>query len=504
MKLEPIFVGAILAIGVTSCTKPMAQTSSQGQTQVAEIAGADWQQTSKDITHLLERYNAPSVSVAVISNGDIVFAEGFGLGNIESNQAATTQTQYAIGSIVKTFTSALIGGLEAQGEIDLSANPSSYIDNLQFKSAGLAADLQVEHLLSQTSGLPFMDGSLSFFPEADQTDLAPRISYFEPSCRTGECWAYNNLNFMMLDMVAESVTGQSKSQLLVQRLLGPAKMTGTVSSTKAFFNSPDAARGYAQVDGKMVPTAVEYLYGEQVYATASDMARWLGLWMNEGGGVIPADYVQRAISMQAIDNGRPPSKDEPGNYLFGYGYGWQIKSVDGNYVVHHGGNENGFSAQVLFVPASGVGFVTLTNQQNSILPYVVNDLLFRRVLELPAPDIDTYPVQVGEAAALISNQSAKLSVNADAPLGIKLDSLPGDYQAAGYGKIEVRLADGVLTFKTPAAEFVLVHREGNIFGLAVTEPVPLGINTDFFEITFSPGAFSANFASAPVVFSKID
>ncbi|HCX09513.1 MAG TPA: hypothetical protein DHU81_03985, partial [Hyphomonas sp.] len=71
------------------------------------------------------------------------------------------------------------------------------------------------------------------------------------------------------------------------------------------------------------------------------------------------------------------------------------------------------SAQILFVPASGIGVVTLTNQQDSILPYVVNDLLLRRNLSLPETGVDEYPVVVGTSAPLLSDTTAKLNLNRD-------------------------------------------------------------------------------------------
>ena len=497
---------AAFCIFVSACAAPSI-------TEGGDIAEVDtpwqaetvnWDQTTDDINRLVERYNAPSAAVAVISVGEIVYAQSFGLQEIETHTPASLETMYAVGSISKTFTSALIGTLENEGKLALTDHPSRHVHDLQFRSEELSANLSVANLLSQTSGLPRLDGSYVFFPEKDQVDLAPRFLHFGASCRVGDCWSYNNMNFIMLDMIAESVTGQSKSQMLMDKLLVGAGMKSTVSSTEAFSRSANAATGYTKTGDDMRPAATEYLFGEQVYATASDMARWLNLWMTEGGGIIPADYVQRAISMQAIENGSAPSKDEPGAYLFGYGYGWSVKSVEGNFVVHHGGNENGFSAQILFVPASGIGVVTLTNQQDSILPYVVNDLLLRRNLSLPETGVDEYPVVVGTSAPLLSDTTAKLNLNRDAPFPLELTTLPGRYSAPGYGTIEIRLDDDVLKLRTPAADFVLSHREGTVFSLGTTESVPMGINLDFFEVTFEEDSLSMNLASEPVVFEKSD
>jgi CubicO group peptidase (beta-lactamase class C family) len=499
MIIVRALVPTALSILATACVYTSQHTEDAAS---PDTAAPDRTRTTADIERLLERYDAPSASVAVISDGEITYARSFGLQDIENGVPASTETQYAIGSIVKTFTSALIGTLEADGTVNLTSGPSEYVNDLKFRTEDLSDNLTLTNLLSQTSGLPNMDGSYVFFPEEDQADLAPRFRHFDATCRVGDCWVYNNMNYLMLDMVAESVTRQSKSELLSQRLLTPAGMTGTVSSTEAFSRSGHAAVGYTKIGDAMSPTQTEYLFGEQIYATAPDMARWADLWMSQGGGVIPEDYVKRATSMQAIEDGSPPQENDPGTYLFGYGYGWQVKSVEGHYVVHHGGNENGFTAQVLFVPASGIGFVTLTNQQNSILPYVINDLLLRRELGLPETGVEDYPVSVGTSAALLSPEAAKLKINPDAPLPFEPDQLSGTYSAAGYGNVQVQLVDDILTLSSPAAEFVLVHQGEATFGLASTKPLSMGINIDFFEVTFAADSLSMNISSEPVVFEK--
>lgn len=486
---------------LTACSQSTSEPRIEQSTNAA-TEPVDWQRTLADIDQLTEFYNAPSVSVSVVLNGEVIHAYATGLSDIGEETRASINTQYAIGSIVKSFTSGLIGDLSNDGLLTIDGSPADYVDGLEFNSADLTENLRISNLLSQTSGLPFMDGTLAFFPESDQADLVPRLARFDASCRVGDCWAYNNLNFVLLDIVAESVTGQSKSELLRERLLRPAGMSNTLASTTEFLASPDAATGYGMVAGSAHPTAVEYLYDEHIYTTASDLGRWLSIWMTGGSDVLPEAYVREATSLQAIENGAPPTSESSGTYMFGYGYGWQTQSLEGHYVVRHGGNENGFTAHVAFVPASGLGVVTLTNQQNTILPNVINDMLLRRFLGLPETPIASYPVIVNEITAAITAEEARLKILPDAPMTLSLADIQGAYAAEGYGTIDVRIENETLFLRTPAAEFVLVHRDGNTFSMASTDPVPAGIVIDFFEVKFSQGSLSMNIASDPVEFSK--
>ncbi|CAN0515261.1 unnamed protein product, partial [Scytosiphon promiscuus] len=197
---------AAFCIFVSSCAAPSI-------TEGGDIAEFDtpwqaetvnWDQTTDDINRLVERYNAPSAAVAVISDGEIVYAQSFGLQEIETHTPASLETMYAVGSISKTFTSALIGTLENEGKLALTDHPSRHVHDLQFGSEELSANLSVANLLSQTSGLPRLDGSYVFFPEKDQVDLAPRFLHFGASCRVGDCWYYNNMNYIMQDLIGET------------------------------------------------------------------------------------------------------------------------------------------------------------------------------------------------------------------------------------------------------------------------------------------------------------
>lgn len=481
--------------------------------QDSDLADDRLDGVSAAVESLVERYGAPGLAVAVVSDGQVVYSEGFGVANAEAGSPVTDATLFGIGSVVKSFTSGLTGTLTDDGLVDLEGRPGDYVAGLAFGDDGLERDLRLRHLLSQTSGLSQMAGSYVVFPETSQAALAPRFAHFGATCRVGDCWAYNNINFLLLDMVAERVTGQSKSELFAERLLGPAGMAHSVSSTEAFLASPHAATGYGLVGEDLVSVAYEDFFGEHVYATAPDMARWLSVWMSggvaDGRQVLPEAYVREALSMQAIDNGAPPSSDEPHVYLFGYGYGWMIKSMDGVYTVSHGGNENGFSTHVLYVPSAGVGVVALTNQQNSILPNMVTDYLIHRLLELPGTPVEAYPVVVSEVEAVLSADAARLSIVAEEPMTVAPVALVGRYHAVGYGTLDVAFADDRLTLTTPLARFALRHEGGERFRLGVTSPLPAGMTAPYFEATFEEGAdgiesVALNLAAEPVVFERVE
>ena len=84
------------------------------------------------------------------------------------------------------------------------------------------------------------------------------------------------------------------------------------------------------------------------------------------------------------------------------------------------------------------------------------------------------------------------------------EALVGSYQAEGYGRVDILMEDGGLRLQTPALKFLLVPQGGDKFGLAVAEEPPLGLNVDFFRITFVEGGLTFKISSPEVMFTRVE
>jgi len=88
---------------------------------------------------------APSVSVAVVQNGQIAYAKAFGKANVAEDRAATAATRYAIGSVSKQFTAAALLLLAEQGKLSLNDKVGKYLPDLT-----RAREVTIRELLSHT------------------------------------------------------------------------------------------------------------------------------------------------------------------------------------------------------------------------------------------------------------------------------------------------------------------------------------------------------------------
>ena len=238
------------------------------------------------------------------------------------------------------------------------------------------------------------------------------------------------------------------------------------------------------------------------------MANWMKTWLNNGNfnniEVLPKNYTQEATSIKAIDNGLPPETSDPNVYTFGYGYGWKINSNKGHYKVHHGGNVSGFSSQLVMYPTDNLGIVVLTNQNNSLLPYIVADIITNRMLKLQKTEWNKYPVKVSEIN--IVSKEIK-SVNTEKKLTHSLADYCGKYSNLGFGTFEIVNENNNLYAVFPEYKFRLEHQYYDIFILKATKEIPQVMNPEFYlnftiDNDGNVSTIKINLQDEPVEFEK--
>ena len=204
----------------------------------------------------------PSVAAAVLRDGETAWDTAVGDG-------ATTDTQYRLGSITKTFTAAAIMQLRDAGALDLE-------DPLDGHVEGAVHAPSLRRLLSHTSGLQrethddaWLRGRFATVPELLETlDQAERV--LPPGAR----FHYSNLAFALLGVVVEHASGVPYEEYVRTRLLEPVGLART-----SFAPQPPAAQGYLvqpYVEGTWDEPPVEtgaWVAAGQLWGTVGDLCR---------------------------------------------------------------------------------------------------------------------------------------------------------------------------------------------------------------------------------------
>lgn len=451
-----------------------------GQKNDTRLNGLD-----TEIENLLKAYKAVGLSIAVVENSKTIYSKGFGYRDIENKLPVTANSIFPIGSITKSFTASLLGLLEKQNYLSLQDKPSLYIPKLQFYNDKMDNLITIEDLLSHKSGIGSVDGTYILFPANIRENIIPRLKYLKPNGAIKDSWIYSNLGYVIAGAIIEKTTNESWEKNIQDKIFMPLNMNSSNTSIKEMTKTKDYSFGY----GISKNQSQKVLFAEfnndkpggAVNSTANDMANWMTTWLNNGTfqtkEILPKNYIQEATSMKAIDNGLPPETSDPNVYTFGYGYGWKVNSSNGHYKVHHGGNVSGFSSQLVMYPTDNLGIVVLTNQHNSILPYIVADIVTNRMLKLKRTEWNKYPVKVTEIYT--TNTDIK-GINKEKMPSHSMTDYCGKFSNLGFGTFEIINENNNLFAVFPDYKFRLEHQYYDIFVMKATKEIPQIMNPEFY------------------------
>jgi CubicO group peptidase (beta-lactamase class C family) len=316
----------------------------------------------------------PSIAVAVVKDGQIVWEEGFGWADREKRIAATEHTMYSLASISKPFTATGLMVLAQQGKLDLDRSVNDYLGNAKVRArVGDAAQATVRRIANHSSGLPL---HVQFFyrntprrpPPMDETILR----YGNLVTAPGERFQYSNLGFGILDYVIERVSGKSYSDFMREEVFLPLGLTRTsVHMSPAL--EPFASARYGREDLPVPYYDFDHTGASAVWSSAHDLA---GFAMFHLKARLPE---QKAIlSNSSIDAMQKPTFPSAENV--GYGLAWVVTDARGGYrVVSHNGAMHGVATTLRLVPSERLGVTVLCNGSDQ-LPHRVADEIFKVML----------------------------------------------------------------------------------------------------------------------------
>jgi D-alanyl-D-alanine carboxypeptidase len=323
------------------------------------------------LDRLRVREGVPGVSVAILFPDGTTWLGTSGLANIKTREEVEPDTAFAVASISKTFTAALIMRLAQEGRVDLAHPAAQYLPELRIDRR-----VTVRMLLDHTSGLR------DFFlePKIDKALLSDRGStwdakrslkyvgkaYFKP----GKGWHYSNTNYLLLGLIAERVGKATLSSQLESRFFGPLDLDHTFEQIGGSPGGP-VAHGY-RFDGAssklrpvdlsdgttMAPfTSVVTAAGAagSIASTPKDLVRWASALY--GGAVLDPDSLAAMVGDVALTAAKSPS--------IPYGLGVQALAIDGHPTLGHSGRLLGFRAVVRWLPSERIAIAVVTNQSRT-------------------------------------------------------------------------------------------------------------------------------------------
>jgi D-alanyl-D-alanine carboxypeptidase len=283
------------------------------------------------IRRKMQEGHITGLSLAVVKDGKVVKATGYGLANVETRTAATAATVYKIASVSKQLVSAAIMLLEQDGKLLVTDKVSRYIP----EAPATWKDITLERLLNHSAGLPL--DIPAFDPYKLQSDSVLVGSLFAlPLLYTpGDRFSYSNTDYFVIAEVIRRVSGMPWADFIAKRIFEPLQMRSTRTTTTTALIT-NRANGY-HVKKDTVTNAEAWIPvrpSGAFLSTVGDMAKWDAALY--GNTILSEASKQQLWSPVKLNNGNTVP----------YGLGWGIQPFQGHRRVFHNGGLPGFSADI--------------------------------------------------------------------------------------------------------------------------------------------------------------
>lgn len=319
------------------------------------------QETSSFILKQMKKHKATGVSVVLVDEGEVVWAQGFGYADVSTQRAADAHTVYKAGSITKVFTGTAIMQLVEQGKLDLDAPIQTYIPELHIRyHQPTDKPITLRHIMSHSSGLPVdaLSGMFNRHPESFYTAI-DYLNNMHAAYAPGTIATYSNLGTDLLGVVIERASGLSYADYMHENIFKPLSMQhSTVES--ADVDQALLSKSYLrhkeneEYDLRSLPAG-------NLHSNVLDMARFMSVALKHGAPLISRSGFEEMIKEQTRTNQFETDAK--------IGLNWVLVRPGLDYlgkVIWHNGGTINFMSSMVILPEQGLGVVVLCNSARSI------------------------------------------------------------------------------------------------------------------------------------------
>jgi CubicO group peptidase (beta-lactamase class C family) len=430
------------------------------------------------ISQTIAAWKVPGVAVAVIKDGETIFAKGFGYRDVEKKLPVTPDTIFAIGSATKAFAAASVGLMVDDGKLEWDKPVKNYLPTFKLHDPFATERMSPRDLLCHRSGLPRHD-LMWYNSPFSRKQIFDRMQYLEPSRDFRTHFQYQNLMYMTAGYLAGEVDGTSWESVVRQRIFEPLEMTNSNFSVEESQKTADFALPYREKDDvvKQIPfrNITEVGPAGSINSSVAQMVNWARLQLNKG-----KHGETQVISESALKHMHSPQmtiEDPIWTELFQtdyvtYGLGWFIQPFRGHTLIHHGGNIDGFSAFVSFMPDQNTGVIVLTNLNSNFATQTIAFNIYDRLLGLNQIDWNgkfKAVVDKLKAAQKEGKEKSDADRKPDTHPSHDLDSYVGEYEHPGYGVFSITKNRDGLVATINAMSMAMGHYHYDIFEVVQEE-----------------------------------
>jgi serine beta-lactamase-like protein LACTB, mitochondrial len=346
----------VLLARTTGAPSPSALQLASGEAS-SNLSAASIEKIQAAISDAMSRGHIPGLSAAIVADRQLRWSNGWGVADLENAVPAKATTVYRLGSISKPITATAVMQLVEQGRLDLDAPVQRYCRAFPAKPWPVTS----RELLGHLGGIRHYNQREEQAEYTTHFDsVADGLAVFKDDpllSRPGTEFRYSSFGYNLLGCVVEGASGQPFAAYLRAHIFDPAGMDH-IQPDDVFRIIPNRARGYAlRPDGSvrnsdLMDSSYKIPSGG-LSSTVVDLARF-AIAVQSDVLLKPATVSEMFTSQQTLD-GKPT----------GYGFGWEVKDVDGVREVSHSGGQSGTSTDLLMRPDRGLAVVVMCNLEGA-------------------------------------------------------------------------------------------------------------------------------------------
>lgn len=444
---------------------------------------------------VMRRSKIPGMAVAVVKDGQVIYAKGFGVRRVGSSERVDADTVFQIASMSKPIAATVVAGLVGNQTVSWDTPAATRLTDFKMSDPTVTQQVTIGDFFAHRSGLPEAAGDKLEDLGYDRPQILQRMRYV-PLNPFRTSYGYSNFGLTAGAEAAANAAGTDWATLSERTLYAPLGMSATSSRFADFMQRTNRASPHVLLDG-----SYQSLYQRQpdaqspaggVSSSVNDVAQWMTLLLGNGSykgrTVVKAEALLPAISGQIV-NGPSGNPAVRSNY---YGYGFNVGTTKAERVKlsHSGAFLLGAGTAFTVIPAAGVAIVTLTNAAPVGAAEALNST-FEELVETGASSTDWIG---GYAERFLAFYVPEGSLAGQQPpsqpvAALGSNAYTGTYASSYYGNAVVEASGSGLVLKmgpTGAKIFPLQHWSGNTYVFDLSgENAPPG---SLARVDFKPGA----------------
>lgn len=358
-------------------------------------------QASEDIDKIFAEWDRPSTpgcALGVFKNGEMAYAKGYGLANMEYDIPNSTNSVFRIGSTSKQFTAACIVLLVEQGKLTLDNKLSDYFPD--FPAYG--ETITIRHLLNHTSGirdylqLTYLKGMSDDDYYTDEQLMGWLVKQTDLNFAPGEEYMYSNSGYWLLGQIVKEASGMNMADYAQKEIFEPLGMSDTHFHNDHTQIVKNRASGYMpRRDGgyRISMTTLDMIGDGGIFTTINDIKKWDDAYYSSK--VLSKEFWNMMTKQGVLNSGEEIE----------YASGLMIDEYKGLKTISHGGAFVGFRADMVRFPEQKLSIAIFTNRGDANptrMTYQVADILLKDKLVVKE-EVPEFLLKVASSVEEISN-----------------------------------------------------------------------------------------------------